>query len=219
MHFEEKYFQDFKYAQREHLIKHHVLEVLKWGTKTSNSNLFDGQGKKALDVGCAYGYAVDILKSLGYDSYGVDISKHGIEQAKKMVDEVYFAICDVQKGLPFNNGTFDLVTCFEVLEHLANPLQAVRNMFCSCKNILVCTTPNRIVEKPIKTILKDFDETHISVKAPHEWEKCLRENLPSNFVKTETFFDTNLKTTDKLLFFKSFKVPYLGLDTRILIQK
>ncbi|MDI6847398.1 MAG: hypothetical protein QMD23_04635, partial [Candidatus Bathyarchaeia archaeon] len=124
-----------------------------------------------------------------------------------------------QKGRPFKNSVFDLVTCFEVLEHLTNPLRAIKNMSDSCKNIVICTTPNRIVEKPVKKVLRDSDETHIAVRTPWEWRKYLRENFQFNFVRVEAFFDTSLRVADKLLFFKSFKVPYIGLDIRILIKK
>jgi len=217
LHFDEEYFRDFKYSQRERLIKRHILEVLKWGSKVSNSTLLDGQGKTALDVGCAYGYAINILESFGYDAYGVDISKYSVKQAKRN-HTAEFAVCDIQKGLPFKNFLFDLVTCFEVLEHLTNPLRAIKNMSNSCKNIVICTTPNKIVEKPIKKVLRDFDKTHIAVRTQCEWEKYLRENFQFNFVKVEAFFDTSLRVSDKLLFFKSIKVPYIGLDIRILIK-
>jgi len=218
MNFDEKYFRDFNYSYRERLIKRHTLEALKWGSKVSGFNLLDGHGKTALDVGCAYGYAVDVLETLGYNAYGVDVSKHSLKYAKKN-HEADFAVCDAQKGLPFKNQAFDLVTCFEVLEHLTNSTRAIRNMYESCRNIMIFTTPNRAVEKPIKKVLRDFDETHITARASREWEKCIHENLQFNFVKVEAFFDTSLRVKDKLLFFRSFKVPYFGLDVRILIKK
>jgi len=219
LNFEKKYFKDFKYSLREHLIKRHFVEVLRWGSNVSNFDLLNGRGKTAVDVGCAYGYAVDILKSLDYDAYGVDISRYGIKQAKKSINEVDFAACDVQKGLPFKPRVFDLVTCFEVLEHLVKPLEVIKAISEYCRNIIICTTPNKIVEKPIKKIFRDVDKTHVNVRTPHEWEKSIYQNLQCEVVKVETFFDVNLRAKDKLLFFKSFKVPYFGLDTRILIKK
>jgi len=218
LHFDEEYFRNHMYSQRERLIKRHVLEVLRWGSRFSNFNLLNGHGRRALDVGCAYGYAIGLLKSLGYDSYGVDISRYSMEQAKKKIHTADFAVCDVQRGLPFKNRFFDLITCFEVLEHLTNPLQAIKNIYGSCRGTMIYTTPNKVVEKPIKKILRDFDKTHINVKTPQGWEKCLHENLQSSPVKVEAFFDANLRVRDKLLFFKSLKIPYFGLDIRILIK-
>lgn len=218
MQFEKEYFRDFKYPQRERLIKRYVLEVLKWGSEASESNLLSGKGKTALDVGCAYGYAVDVLEFYGYDAIGVDISKYSVKQAKKTCP-TNFVVCDVQKTFPFKNKVFDLVTCFEVLEHLTHPLEAIKNMFKSCKQIMICTTPNKAVERPIKEIVRDFDKTHISLKVPWEWKEHIQENLKCSLVEVEPFFDASLRVADKLLFFRSFKVPYFGLDIRILIKR
>lgn len=216
MQFTEEYFKGFKYSKRELLIKRHALETLKWASKVSKFELLNGQGKTALDIGCAYGYAVDILSSLGYDVYGVDISKYGVKKAKKLFS-ADFLVSDVQKGLPFKNSSFDLITCFEVLEHLTNPLLAIRDMFALCKGIIVCTTPNRFVEKPIKMAVRDFDRTHVYVRTEGEWRKYI-EKLNSAFFRIEAFFDASLRVRDKLLF-KSFHIPYFGLDLRILIKK
>jgi len=215
--FGEEYFENLEYSKRELLIRNHVLEALRWGSKVSYSNLLDGQGKAALDVGCAYGYAVDILRSLCYETYGVDISGYSVKKAKQLCS-MDFLVCDMQKGLPFEKDTFDLLTCFEVLEHLTHPLSALENMFALCKGIMICTTPNRVVEKPVKKLVRDYDKTHISAKTQNEWEKYIKSLRPSYF-RIEPFFDANLKAADKLLFFKSFKIPYFGLNLRILIKK
>jgi len=217
LQFEKEYFKSFKYSQRQCLIKRHVTEVLKWGSKVSEYNLLDGHGKTALDVGCAYGYAVDVLKSFGYDAFGIDISRYSIIKAKTYATDL--VVCDVQKNLPFKARVFDLVTCFEVLEHLTNPLRAIKNIFDSCRHIIVCTTPNKAVERPIKKLVKDFDKTHVSLKAPWEWKEHIQKKLNCRSVKVEPFFDASLRVADKLLFFESFKIPYFGLDIRILIEK
>jgi len=158
------------------------------------------------------------LRSFGYDAFGIDISKHGIKQAKKICS-TDFVCCDAQRNLPFKNRVFDLVTCFEVLEHLVNPLQAIKNIFNLCKHVLICTTPNKAVERPIKKIVRDFDKTHISLRAPWEWKKGIERNLDYSLVKVESFYDANLRIADKLLFFKSFRIPYFGVDIRILIKR
>jgi 2-polyprenyl-3-methyl-5-hydroxy-6-metoxy-1,4-benzoquinol methylase len=199
------------------VIKRHIIETLKWGSKASSSNLLNGQDKTALDVGCAYGYAVDILKKFGYDAYGVDVSKYSLQKAKTSFSADFLA-CDVQKGLPFKKGFFDLITCFGVIEHLTHPLWAIENMLALSKGIIICTTPNRIVEKPAKKITRDFDETHINVKTQNEWKRHIKD-LDCSFFKVEPFLDASIRVKDRLLFFRSFKIPYFGLDLRILIKK
>ena len=201
------------------MVKRHFLEVLNWASKCSGVNFFNGKGKTALAVGCGYGYEVDILTSFGYDACGIDISKFGIKKAKESFLVTDFVICDVQKGVPFRDGAFDLLTCFGVLEHLNYPMRALKTMFAVCKDAIICTSPNRLVEKPIKQFTRDVDETHINVKSQKEWEQAINEKLDKNFLKIEPFFDASLRVAGKLLFFKSFKIPYFGLDFRILIRK
>ncbi|MGB9676423.1 MAG: class I SAM-dependent methyltransferase [Candidatus Bathyarchaeales archaeon] len=212
--FGEEYFAHLKYSKREKAIKSHVLELLKWGSKNSGLNLLNGYGKSALDVGCAFGYGVSLLKSLGYEVIGVDVSKFGVKQAKKTINTDEFAVCDVQRNLPFKKK-FDLVICLEVLEHLQDPLKALQNMCDTCEGIILCTTPNKTVERVVKKILKDFDKTHVNVKTPREWEKCISGILRNRFIKVECFVDFTFSVADRL-FFKSFRLPF-GMDTRILI--
>ena len=71
----------------------------------------------------------------------------------------------------------------------------------------------------MKQLTRDVDETHINVKSQREWEQAINEKLDKNFLKIEPFFDASLRVAGKLLFFKSFKVPYFGVDFRILIRK
>jgi len=215
--FGEEYYRSHMYSRKERLIKKHIFDVIQWGAEVSSSDLLNGKGKTALDVGCAYGYGVEVLKSLGYDAYGIDISKYSIRKAKDFYS-ADFLICDVQKGLPFKDDFFDLLICIGVIEHLAHPLQALRGIFASCRGTMIFTTPNRLVERPIKKIMGDYDETHINVKSWGEWKDYF-EALGSAFFKAEPFLDLSLTVKGKLLFFKSFKIPHLGLDLRILVKK
>jgi 2-polyprenyl-3-methyl-5-hydroxy-6-metoxy-1,4-benzoquinol methylase len=215
--FEQDYFNSRKYSLKAGLIKRHVLEVLQWASKGMHEDLLNGQGKKVLDVGCAYGFTTRILAGLGYDTCGVDISGYGAKQGKILADS-QFVVCDAQTNMPFTTETFDLVTCFDVLEHLPFPEKAIENMFKVCKGTLVCTTPNRKVEKPIRILMRDYDETHISVKSPLQWEKSITEILDYKAFNVESFYDLAVKLGRKL-FFKSFKIPTYGLTVRILIKK
>jgi 2-polyprenyl-3-methyl-5-hydroxy-6-metoxy-1,4-benzoquinol methylase len=128
-------------------------------------------------------------------------------------------VCDAQTSLPFKAGSFDLVTCFDVLEHLQFPERVIRSMLESCNDALICTTPNRIVEEPVRRIMRDFDETHISVKSPSEWEKVIQDVANPRMVKVEAFFDVTAKLANTSVLFKSVKLPRLGLTVRILVRK
>jgi 2-polyprenyl-3-methyl-5-hydroxy-6-metoxy-1,4-benzoquinol methylase len=216
LQFEKDYFSYLNYSTKGKLIAHHVLESLRWASKVLNQDLLKGAGKSALDVGCAFGYGVGALRSLGYEAWGTDISSYGLTQARKNVNEGVFLVCDVQHKLPFAKR-FDVVTCFEVLEHLENPAMALRNLCEASDNVVLCTTPNKTVEQFFKKLVRNFDKTHINVKTPHEWEALIRETIDCKRVKIECFVDSSFQFANTS-FYKSLKLPF-GMETRIIIKK
>ena len=216
MSFEEDYFKERKYSAKEELVRRHVMEVLKWASKTANTDLLHGEGKKALDVGCALGYTSRVLSDLGYETFGFDISSWGTKKAKNNGCS-QFLVCDAQAVLPFTLGTFDIVTCFDVLEHLSCPEKALRSMLEVSSDAVVCTTPNRKVEKPIRLLLRDYDETHISSKSAGSWKKILSDVARGGF-SLEEYYDVAFWFGGKL-FFKSIRIPTYGLTVRIVIKK
>ncbi len=218
MQFEKDYFNGRNYGSKEELVKRNVVEVFRWASEAAGLDLFAGAGKRAFDVGCAYGFASEILNNLGYETTSVDVSKWGIHQAKSR-HAGDFVVCDAQTMLPFIEGSFDLVTCFDVLEHLPSPEKALENMLASCRGLLICTTPNRRVEKPVRQITRDYDETHVSVKYPSEWEAIVKGIGAFKTVKVETFYDITAKLANSRVLFKSFKMPVVGLTARILVTK
>jgi ubiquinone/menaquinone biosynthesis C-methylase UbiE len=213
--FEENYFKNRQYTHKEQLVKRHVLEVLRWASKASNVDLLNGQGKRALDVGCATGYTSSVLSDLCYETYGVDISNWGTRQAKRLNDS-QFVVCDAQDYFPFPPEAFDLITCFDVLEHLSSPEKALLGMFAASKGTLVCTTPNKKVEKNIRKFTGDYDETHISVKSVAEWKKTVASLMGKS--RVNAYFDCPVRLCGKL-FFKSIRIPTYGLTVRIVVWK
>lgn len=217
MEFGEKYFDVRKYLRKEKAVKRHVVGVLEWASEVGGIDLLRGDGRKALDVGCACGYSSSVLEMLGYDTYSVDLSRWGVRQGKAS-GQGDFLLCDAQRRLPFKANSFELVTCFDVLEHLRFPEHAIRYMLEACASTMVCTTPNRLVEKPVRKIMGDYDETHINVKSASDWEKRIRGNSNIRLLRVETFLDLTDKLADSG-FPKSFKLPGFGLTVRIIARK
>ncbi len=110
------------------------------------------------------------------------------------------------------------MACFDVLEHLPYPEQALSRMFDVCRGTLVCTTPNGKVEKPVRKLMRDYDETHVSTKTQKDWEKSVSTGLASGRFRVEAFQDFVFRFWGKL-FFKSVSVPTYGLTVRVVIRK
>ncbi len=215
--FGEVYFKNRKYSLKEELVKQHVFKVIRWASYASGVDLTDGKGKLALDVGCASGLTSKALAELGYGTCGIDVSSWAIKQAKK-TNTGDFLTCDVQAELPFRDSSFSLVACFDVLEHLPFPERALRNMLSLCNGILLCTTPNKLMERPIRALTRDLDETHVSVKSMGEWRRAVNNRLSFSEFKMESFFDITAQLTDRFMF-RSIRFPIVGLTIRMMIKK
>ena len=103
------------------------------------------EGKTALDVGCGAGLLAEPLARLGAKVTGVDASSELIavarEHAKAMGLDVDYRAADVLEI----EGQFDLVTCMEVIEHVADPaafLGALARRLAP-GGLLILSTPNQ----------------------------------------------------------------------------
>lgn len=93
-----------------------------------------GDGKKALDVGARAGVQTAWLRSRGYEVTPIDY--------EPVTDECLQV--DANQRLPFADGSFDLVWCSEVIEHLQDPAFSLAELRRVTKpgGLLVLTTPN-----------------------------------------------------------------------------
>jgi|CXWL01.1.fsa_nt_gi SAM-dependent methyltransferase len=76
-------------------------------------------GRRHIDVGCGAGFVVELLKCglFNKESVGVDVSPRMVEETNSRVS-IGSAHLIADGRAPFPDGQFDLVTCFDVLEHL-----------------------------------------------------------------------------------------------------
>jgi SAM-dependent methyltransferase len=118
---------------------------------TANKYFFASQfvrGKRVLEVGCGRGYGTSYLAGKGAASIvGGDMDGDGIKYAQARYGRTgsgSFVRIDASY-LPFRNGSFDLVVCFDIAEHLRD----YERHFDECSRVLgedglfICATPNR----------------------------------------------------------------------------
>ena len=77
---------------------------------------FYGLAGPVLDVGCAKGFLVYVLRQRGVEAYGVDWSQYALDHAYPDA-RLHLQRASVTQ-LPFPDQHFALVTSFDLLEHL-----------------------------------------------------------------------------------------------------
>jgi len=80
-----------------------------------------------LDVACGTGEFLRACGVLGAKVSGVDLSDKAINSCKAVLPYGEFHSCSAER-LPFENDSFDVVTCLGSLEHFINPVESLKEM-------------------------------------------------------------------------------------------
>lgn len=135
--------------------------------------------KRVLDAGCGTGYGAAHLARTARSVIGIDISDDAIAYAREHYPDVRFEGAPADK-VPLTDASVDLVTAFEVIEHLAD----WRALLDECRRVLapdgmaLVSTPNRVYyaesrrlsgPNPFHTHEFDFDEFERELRSvfPH----------------------------------------------------
>lgn len=110
---------------------HELLDKMEPFRKTS----------KILDVGCGIGYFLEVAQERGWEVYGTEYTDRameictskGIHMQQGKLDPVHY-----------EPGMFDVITSFEVLEHINNPQEEIGHFHTLLRKggLVYLTTPN-----------------------------------------------------------------------------
>jgi len=73
---------------------------------------------RILDVGCSFGMFLGILTDSGFRAEGVEPATNAAEECRKAGLKVH---CGLLGDMGFGDGEFDVLTMYEVIEHLPDP--------------------------------------------------------------------------------------------------
>lgn len=149
-------------------------------TNNSHTQLYNfieedscGRKSRVLEVGCSSGYFGEALKKAGHEVWGVEMSPNAAARAREKLDHVFvgtieeFLACDAVKGVKF-----DYITFGDVLEHLVDPEQVLKD----CRQILspvgsIATSIPNVAHKAVRLMLLEgrwdyaefgiLDNTHL----------------------------------------------------------
>ena len=140
-------------------------------------------GKTVLDVRCGLGYGTEILVDGGAkEVIGGDIGHPSIRFAKENYDYdkgvVHFLVFDAVQ-MPFLSNSFDIIVCFELIEHLWKPEQ--EQLLFECRRVLreegifLCSTPNKETSTPWegKNVHHHWTREHVGELTPQAFQDLL----------------------------------------------
>jgi len=83
------------------------------------------ESTRMLDVGCSSGSVLAVAKAMGLQVHGVEPASRAANTARNNGFDVFTGYLDEAR---FDDGAFDLVTLFEVIEHVPEPLDLMREI-------------------------------------------------------------------------------------------
>lgn len=83
------------------------------------------KGGRILDVGCSYGYFLEVARERGWDTYGIELSQYAADYAREKME------LNVFSGDVFSidyHDYFDVCTLWHVLEHVPSPIKSLQRI-------------------------------------------------------------------------------------------
>ncbi|MBP7585536.1 MAG: 3-demethylubiquinone-9 3-O-methyltransferase [Spirochaetes bacterium] len=167
-----------------HAILRHVVNPLRFAYfKRKLESLHPGgfRGKSLLDVGCGGGYLAEEFAKIGLAVSGIDPSPALIDAAGKHAAAQGLAIAYATgygERLPFDDASFDHVSCCDVLEHVDDVGPVVGDIARVLKpgGVFFFDTVNRTLPSLLFVIKVAQDWKFTAWEAPriHSWERFVK---------------------------------------------
>ena len=97
-----------------------------------------------LDIGCGAGFFLNSAKERGWNCYGMEILPEYVKYAQENFALENIHQESIDESLNFEANTFDVITLWDLIEHLRNPLESLKKIHEVMKpgGLLVMWTPN-----------------------------------------------------------------------------
>jgi 2-polyprenyl-6-hydroxyphenyl methylase/3-demethylubiquinone-9 3-methyltransferase len=138
------------------------------------------RGARVLDVGCGGGLLCEALLHAGAEVTGIDLAEGMIEVAKLHAAEqslnLDYRLADAESLVATNAGTFDVVTCMEMLEHVPAPHATVATLSRLVKpgGSVFISTINRNLKSFLLAIVGAEYVMNLVPRGTHEYERLIQ---------------------------------------------
>ena len=175
-------------------------------------------GKRVLDVGCGGGILSEGLSQRGAHVVGIDMGGAPLEVARLHALEsgvnVDYQQIPVEELAAKEPGSFDVVTCLEMLEHVPDPASVIM----ACQKLLkpgghlFLSTINRNPKAWLFAIVGVEHVLKMLPKGTHEFKKFIRPSELSRFLRLA---DLDLQDITGMTYNPLTKEYKLGRDTDV----
>jgi 2-polyprenyl-6-hydroxyphenyl methylase / 3-demethylubiquinone-9 3-methyltransferase len=151
----------------------------------------DPEGAAVLDVGCGGGFLAEEFAALGCRVTGVDPSSASIAAARNHAEQGGLAIDYAEasgEALPFGDGSFEVVYCCDVLEHVDDVAKTVDEIARVVKpgGAFLFDTINRTWRSKLVMIklMQEWDSTRCMEPNLHDWNMFIRPEELRRHIET-----------------------------------
>lgn len=140
------------------------------------------EGKRVLDIGCGGGILSESIANAGAAAVtGIDLSEAALEVAtlhsmEAGITNLNYECCSAEDYADRHEGTFDIITCMEMLEHVPEP----ENVVSACRKLLkpsgvaFFSTLNRNNKSWLMAIVGAEYILNLLPRGTHDWNRFIK---------------------------------------------